>query len=121
MYHFFVRVFAAAADSMHGRQLEISFDHALAALADLPNLFIEPDGSFVWTGSTPVRWQVDGNLVDRGDTLFYVELKGSCPPAALDQLLACLARTRTAFCFEWVQRGEWMDEAAFRRTAMQPH
>src|SRR5688572_29128689 len=61
-----------------------SFDAALAALALLPRLFIEPDGSFVWTGDAHGRpWQVDGNLIDRGDCLAYVELKGFCPEESL--------------------------------------
>jgi len=122
MYRFFVRVFAAGDAPTSAAPLPVSFDEALAALAKLPRMFIEPDGSLVWTsppGSEP-RWQVDGNLVDRGDALFYVELKGSCPVEEFDQLLACLSNGSTRFAFEWVERGLLMNDASFRRSAQNP-
>ena len=77
MQSFFVRVFAVA--DAEKRPLRVAFEAAFAALSELPRLFIEPDGSFVCT-SPPgeAAWQLDGNLVDGGATLYYCELKGSC-------------------------------------------
>jgi hypothetical protein len=60
--------------------LAATFEETSEALSAIPRLFIEPDGSFVWTGEEAGQpWQVDGNLSDRCDSLAYVELKGRCP------------------------------------------
>src|SRR5262245_38010588 len=99
--------------------LAVTFDQALAALARLPRLFIEPDGSFVWAGETAdgAKWQVDGNLIDRGDVLAYVELKGMCPPDQFDVLLTCFGWPTATLAFQLPQRGVFLDEAEFRRQA----
>jgi len=99
--------------------LPVSFDAALAALEGLPRLFIEPDGSFVWTGTAPdgQPWQVDGNLVDRGDCLALVELKGNCPAERFDLLLAALGWPQASLLFQLTQQGIFVDEAAFRALA----
>jgi hypothetical protein len=99
--------------------LSVTFDSALAALARLPRMFIEPDGSFVWTGTTAEgdRWQVDGNLIDRGDVLAYVELKGCCPEEEFNSLLSALGWPQSPLVFQLTQRGVVLDEASFRRLA----
>ena len=115
MQHFFVRVFAA------GRKpLPVTFEEASSALAELSHLFIEPDGSFVWT-SPPgaASWQADGTLVDGGETLYYCELKGSCPPDTLSQLLRCLSGG-VPLVFEEVEQGTELSEADFCRLTSPP-
>lgn len=99
--------------------LSVAFDQAFAALGRLGRLFIEPDGSFVWAGMTAdgETWQVDGNLIDRGDCLAYVELKGDCPEAQLDCLLSALGWPRAGLAFQLQKRGVFMEEAEFRRLA----
>jgi hypothetical protein len=99
--------------------LPVSFDEGLARLSLLPRLFIEPDGSFVWRGRDEdgAEWQVDGNLIDRGDVLAFVELKGCCPVQRLDELLAALGWPEQPLVFQLPQRGVVLDEAEFRRFA----
>lgn len=95
-----------------------TFDAALAALEYLPRMFVEPDGSFVWVGHNgEARWQVDGNLYDRGDELAYVQMQGECPPAAFDELLTCFGWPETELVFQLVQEGVVVDESTFRRLA----
>ena len=96
-----------------------TFDEVLDRLAKLPRLFIEPDGSFVWKGATTegAPWQVDGNLIDQGSALAYVELKGDCPPEQFDRLLRALSWPATPLVFQLPQRGVTLDEADFRRAA----
>ena len=69
--------------------LPIGFDDVLNQLNTLPRLYAEPDGSFVWTSPQEnTRWQVNGNLYERNDSVLFVEIKGSCPASEFDQLLA---------------------------------
>ena len=99
--------------------LSIPFEQALASLAQLNRLFIEPDGSFVWRGVSRdgSAWQVDGNLIDRGDSLAYVELKGCCPVEQFEMLLTAFGWPSMTLVFQLTQRGEYLDEAEFRRLA----
>jgi hypothetical protein len=108
-------VFVRGADCVG---LTVTFDEVLSALEGLPRMFVEPDGSFVWTGEAQHGpWQVDGNLIDRGDVLAYAELKGRCPPGRLDELLRALGWPQTPLAFELPQRGVVLDEIEFRRQA----
>src|SRR5262245_5374620 len=107
--------------SIHGGgsakdSLSVTFDQALSALDQFDRLFIEPDGSFVWTGHTEdgESWQVDGNLIDRGDFLAFVELNGRCPKEPFDRLLAALGWPSTKLSFQLPRRGIFLDEAEFR-------
>src|SRR5688500_11508177 len=82
--------------------LPVGFDHVTAQFAALPRMFIEPDGSFVWTGATDDgrSWQVDGNLIDQGAVLAYVELKGVCPETQFDELLRTLGWPDSPLVFQ---------------------
>lgn len=110
MRSFYVRLFGT--DSP-GRALPVSFDAALAALDQLPHMFTEPDGSFVGRSPPDVAppWQVEGTLVDGGEALLYVELKGCCPTPVWNQLLACFTQGETRFEVESVLAGRTLSEA----------
>jgi hypothetical protein len=99
--------------------LSVTFDVALTALESLPRMFIEPDGSFVWTGVELQRenWQVDGNLIDQGDVLAYVELKGCCPEAEFHALLKAFGWPAAEILFQMPERGIFLREPEFRRLA----
>ena len=112
------QIFVQASDR-DAAGLAVNFDEALAALERLDRLFIEPDGSFVWAGVTADggAWQVDGNLIDRGECLAYVELKGVCPEAQFNRLLSALGWPKSGLAFQLQKRGVFLDEAEFRRLA----
>ena len=96
----------------------VTFEQAEAAMAVLPRLFIEPDGSFVWVADDAQRsWQVDGNLYDRDGRLVYVEAKGSCPAEAFDQLLRAVGWPDVPLVFQLIREAVYLDETAFRRYA----
>jgi hypothetical protein len=96
----------------------VSFEEAEAALAQLPRMFIEPDGSFVWVAAEgEPRWQVDGVLYDRDERLLYVDLKGSCPAAAFDQLLTALGWPETEVMMQLTRAAVFLDEKTFREFA----
>ena len=71
-----------------------TFDEALAALSELPQLYTELDGSFAWNslpGEEP--WQLFGCLYDRGTELAYVDLFGNCSRDGLKQLFDAVRGT----------------------------
>jgi hypothetical protein len=105
--------------SLDGGPLAVSFDATTASLAALPRMFIEPDGSFVWVGTRPEGelWQVDGNLIDRGEVLAYVELKGCCPVERFDEFLRALGWPEAPLAFQLPRRGIYLAEDEFRRLA----
>jgi hypothetical protein len=96
----------------------VTFEQAAEALAALPRLFIEPDGSFVWVADATDRlWQVDGQLYDRDDRLLYVEVKGRCPADAFDRLLRSFGWPGMPLMFQLVRQAVYLDETEFRRFA----
>jgi len=102
----------------NARPLPVTFDRATAALQQLERLFIEPDGSFVWTSPQgPPKWQIDGNLFDRDGRLLFVDLKGSCPSDELDNLLNCFGAPVSDLMFQLLREAVFLDEAEFRRFA----
>jgi len=101
-----------------GRTLTAGFDETLDRFARLPRMFAEPDGSFVWVSPAAGEpWQVDGNLFERQGKVLLVDLKGCCPPAEFDRLLAGLGWPTDPLMFELVRAGVFLDEATFRRHA----
>jgi hypothetical protein len=97
------------------KALTVTFDWATTALQLLERLFIEPDGSFVWVGAAAEGepWQVDGELIDRGDALAYVKLKGRCPEEQFDRLLAAFGWPQATLAFQLPRRGATLDKSDF--------
>jgi hypothetical protein len=102
--------------------LAATFDDTLDQLAQLPRMFIEPDGSFVWRGTADdgQAWQLDGNLIDRGSVLDYVELSGICPAERLDDVLQALGWPESPLVFQLPRVGVTLTEAEFRQQAAGP-
>ncbi|MFM7109295.1 MAG: hypothetical protein ACKOZU_11990 [Planctomycetaceae bacterium] len=99
--------------------LGTGFDTLLDRLAALERMYVEPDGSFVWTSPREGPWwQVDGNAAERDGRVLLVDVRGSCPPAAFDRLLACLGWPATPLMFQLVRPAVFLDEATFRRHAL---
>jgi hypothetical protein len=102
--------------------LACTFDEALERLAAIERLYVEPDGSFVWTSphdaGPRAAWQVDGNAFERAGRVLLVDLKGSCPPAAFDRLLVAFAWPAQALMMQLVRPAVFLDEATFRRHAL---
>lgn len=99
--------------------LAVGFDAALAALGGLERLYVEPDGSFVWTSPQDgPRWQVDGNATERNGRVLLVDLRGSCPSTALDRLLSALGWPGQPLMFQLLRPAVFLDEPTFRRHAL---
>lgn len=101
--------------------MPVSFEQVAERLQQLPRLFFEPDGSFVWVGvDQQRRWQVDGQLTDRDGHVIYVELHGNCPIHAFDRLLATIDWPANSLVFQLTRHAVFLDEDEFRRLAAQP-
>lgn len=99
--------------------LAVEFDTALERLAALERMYVEPDGSFVWTSRREgLAWQVDGNAMERAGRVLLVDLRGCCPPAEFDRLLAALGWPEQPVMFQLVRPAVFLDEATFRRHAL---
>jgi hypothetical protein len=99
--------------------MAIGFDDALVRLDTLPRMFVEPDGAFVWTSPRDGQgWQVDGNAFERAGRVLLVDLKGSCPAAAFDSLLACLGWPEQSLVVQLVRAGVFLDLETFRGHAI---
>jgi hypothetical protein len=94
-----------------------SFEEVAGALAALPRMFVEPDGSFVWVASGEPTWQLDGVLYDGAAGLWYVELKGCCPESRFDELLRGLGWPEAPVMFQLVREAVTLSEDDFRRHA----
>jgi len=98
--------------------LAVGFEDALAGLARLERMYVEPDGSLVWTSRREgLSWQVDGNAVERGGRVLLVDLRGACPPPEFDLLLGALGWPGQPLMFQLIRPAVFLDEAAFRRHA----
>jgi hypothetical protein len=105
----------AAGSARAAVPLTIGFDDAFARLARLDRMFAEPDGSFVWTSPREgLSWQVDGNAFEKDGRVLLVDLKGSCPPEAFDQLLAAFGWPAEPVMLQLVKPAVFLDEATFR-------
>lgn len=104
--------------------MAIRFEEALERLAAIDRLFVEPDGSFVWSSPRPSlpgpswRWQVDGNAFERAGNVLLVDLKGSCPAEDFDRLLMAVGWPAQAVMMQLVRPAVFLDESTFRRHAV---
>lgn len=96
--------------------LPVTFEQTEAALAELPRMFIEPDGSLVWVSDDPERpWQLDGMLLDRGGKMLSVELKGTAPLDCWEHVFKAVGWPEVELMFQLTQEAVWIDEATLRK------
>ena len=89
--------------------LGVSFDTVQSRLMELPQIHFEPDGFFLWSGNVAgERWQVDGNLFDRGEQLDHVELRGDIPTEPFRQLLAIFNHNQVPLIVQLVRHGVYV-------------
>lgn len=70
--------------------MNLAFEALAGQLQSFERMHFEMDGSFVWTGSIPAPWQLDGMVYDLGEQIQRIELKGKCPKAEWQMLLSAL-------------------------------
>ncbi len=103
-----------------GEPMGMSFEASQSHLNNLPRMYFEPDGSFVWVGDTDDRspWQVDGVVYDRNGSLHSVEMRGHCPEQTFDTLLTAFGWPGTDLIFQLADEALFVDEGEFRRFAI---
>lgn len=80
-----------------GVPLRVAWETAFDNLSQLPRMFAEPDGSFLWTGNDAPfgdapfgQWQLEGTLFDDGQVVRRIELVGNCDRGRWVQFLTAL-------------------------------
>lgn len=75
-----------------GVPLKVSWETAFDQLAQLPRMFAEPDGSFLWSGHDVALgdWQLEGTLFDDGQVVRRIELVGNCSRDNWERFLGAL-------------------------------
>jgi hypothetical protein len=91
-----------------------TFDEAMDRLSELPRMFVEPDGSFVWVGDGSAlqetgAWQIDGLLYDQGPRLSHAELKGTCPAAEMARLFEAIGGDMRGLVVQAVREGAFFE------------
>jgi hypothetical protein len=100
--------------------MQADFDVALGRLGEMPRLYVEPDGSFVWTSSRSApspgvaAWQVDGNAFEKDGRVLLVDLKGRCPAEEFDRLLAAFGWPGQPLMMQLVRSTVFLGEGSFR-------
>lgn len=102
------------ASDLQSSRFDISFEQAITDLELLPRMFVELDGSFVWSGEFEAqRWQIDGMIYDRGEHVLRVELKGNAPRQAWEQLLSIFGWPNQPLLAHCVDQQQYVDLADF--------
>ncbi len=113
-----VQTVQVAPSELAATLFERSFETVLGEMERLDRMFIEPDGSFVWTSAQNDRaWQVDGNLYDRAQRLAFVDINGSCPRYEFELLMTALGWPETPLVFQLTREAIVLGEDEFRRYA----
>ena len=98
--------------------LPVSFEDAAATLELLPNLYFEPDGSFVYANRDALYpEQLEGQLFDRDGLILYLELKGVCSADMFDAILQSIGWPAATLMFQLLREGFFLDEDQFRSWA----
>lgn len=96
-----------------------SFEEVAEAFEQLPRMFLEPDGSFVWVSEQgSIRSQLDGLLTDNGTNLLHCELKGRCTSETLNKFLSTLGWPDQNVHFQLIREGTFLSEADFREQCL---
>lgn len=97
-----------------------TFDDAIVAIGELPQLYTEPDGSLAWNSQPgEERWQLFGCLYDRGLELAYIDLYGNCDDASLTRFFDCVRGSAGLMVQDRV-RGVFFAERDFLQSATAP-
>lgn len=107
----------------------ISFEECYDRLEQLPRMFIEPDGSFVWSidpngnantneidASCP-RSQWDGQLFDRNGKLLYLDVVGSGTRESFEEILKILGWPNTTVMIQLSREAVFLELDEFYRYA----
>ena len=106
------------APEMLGDALPVSFEETAETLQLLPQLYFEPDGSFVYANRDALYpEQLEGQLFDRDGRIMYVELKGVCSSEMFDAILQSLGWPAIKLMFQLLREGFYLDEDQFRSWA----
>jgi hypothetical protein len=84
----------------------------MANLEQLARMFVEPDGSFLWSGQDPAsggHWQLEGTVYDDGQVVRYIELRGQCPLVQWHEFVAAFEESLASIRLELLEQKRIVD------------
>lgn len=91
-----------------------SYEDFSEQLSQVPRLYIEPDGSFVWVSSIdPVR-RISGQITDDGKQVLYLELRGRCQWEDMTEIVRMIGWPQTELIFQMLPEALLVQESQFR-------
>ncbi len=100
--------------------LPVTWEAAFQHLEQLPRMYAEPDGSFLWSGQDPEfgTWQIEGTVFDDGTRVRRVELVGNCSQSQWSRLLDCFHSDWDSISAEDLTNNQVVDGAWLRSAAL---
>lgn len=110
------RILTVGPSEMH-LPFPCSFEDLCERFERIPRFFVEPDGSFVWTGTDDgSSWQLEGNLYDRQGRVIWISVKGYCPEIRWREFMAALAEGDDAeFVVQLLRDAVYLSHFEFHR------
>lgn len=112
-----VTVWCVAEDApgLESQSFDFDYETLASKLAEIPRLYIEPDGSFVWVSSEDESRRISGQITDDGSRVCYLELRGLCLWSDLTTvLLSSLGWPATTLAFQLMPESLLVTEDQFR-------
>jgi hypothetical protein len=97
-----------------------SFEEFFSSLRQHSGVYSEGDGSWSWTSPEKQfngrpAWRLEGMVYDRSDSVFYIEVQGTCTIAQWQVIVDCLKvseHNQLAICL--ATQGVWVDLLSFQ-------
>ncbi len=91
-----------------------SYEDYAQVLMNIPRLYIEPDGSFVWVSALDSEHQLNGQITDDGQRVMFVELRGTCPFSGVEPVLVGLGWPEQPVRIQLLPNARILDDVEFR-------
>jgi len=111
-----IDVWSVAPDSpsLETQSFKLTYEAFAETLSQVPRLFLEPDGSFVWVSNEDPSHRISGQITDDGSRVLYLELRGRCCWEELAVVVKILGWPEVRLAFQLLPEAMLVKEIQFR-------